>query len=113
MDTTKMEKWARVRRFGTTYEVVLEMPTGEKFKVGYTSRRSGRGLFAVIRSRGRDLLATVGAPEDATVKAVPGPAFQFENGATVRFSGRTARDAIFGGELPCLLKVGEEMACTA
>jgi hypothetical protein len=113
MDATKLEKLAQIRGFSTTYEVVLELPSGDKFRVGYTNRRSGRGLFEMIRLRGRDLLATVGAPEDACVKPVPGPAFQFDNGATVRFSGRTKRDAILGGELPRLPKVGEEMACTA
>jgi hypothetical protein len=111
MDTAKMARLAQAMRYGTTYEVVLEMPTGERFRVGYTPRRSRLGLLAAMRNRGRELLVAVGAPEDATVKPIAGPAFQFENGATVRFSGRTARDAILGGELPRLPKVGGEMAC--
>lgn len=82
----------------TTYEVALVTPSGAKFRVGYTQRRSFRGLLALVVAY-EDAIARVSDLTGDEPASRHGGELRLGD-ATVRFTGRTARDAILEGELP-------------
>jgi hypothetical protein len=68
--------------------------------VCYTNRRSTSGLLSVIRERWQQIYRVAGIPFEEKMITVEKKTVKFYNGAIARFSGRTERDAILGGELP-------------
>ena len=98
---TKQEKLERLRFGPTRYEIEMVSPSGAKYLVAYTPRRSFRGLLDAVRERerGRAILRLLNFPDDATAER-DRASLRFSDGTIIRFSGRTQRDAICGGELP-------------
>jgi hypothetical protein len=90
---------AALHNHPTRYEVELHTADGRRFLVGYTPRRSFTGLLAAVRKMGKSILAITNLPEDATTSR-NGTALGLGYGHVIRFTGRTQRDAIVGGELP-------------
>lgn len=89
----------RLRHYLTRYEVEMVAPTGERWLVAYTPRRSFRGLIDVVHQRSEHVLRVADLPPDTAGKRV-GAALHLPNGFVIRFSGRTQRGAIVAGELP-------------
>ena len=93
---TTTEKLECLKNRGTRYELTCTVPDGRTCLAGYT-RRSKIGILTMLRKNGEAWAARI--PENARI--------EFEkNGQSVkigpfhiRFSGRTQRDAICGGEL--------------
>ena len=97
----KIEQLRRIQNYATKYEVALELADGRRFLVLYTGRKSLKGLVAAVRQRAEDILATAGLPNTATYRMAKGTII-IET-ATVRFTGRTQRDAICEGRLDRLV----------
>lgn len=87
----------------TRYEVVLVDPDGEKYRLGYTPQPSRRGLLRQARCYGDRVVRvaglTVNLPFAWRGKGRLGFVADLGNGWTIRFTGRTERDAIVGGEI--------------
>ena len=83
-------------------EDVATHADGRKVLIRYTSRKGRRGLYdALTQGEPAKLCAFLGADHiDFAKKASDGGKM---GEWTVRFSGRTQRDAIIGGELPFYL----------
>lgn len=92
----------------TRYEVVLCLPDNSRRLIGYTARPGRSGLFRMLSAVAPRVLALMHLPETSRVKCSGrgklGHVWTFDNGAAVRFSGRTERDAILAGELETLPK---------
>jgi hypothetical protein len=99
MTDEQMRKLTALQNYGTRYEAVVIRGDGERRRLGYLGRHSRRGLSAALNTCARDVIAFLGVPETARVKAV-GAWLAIDGGATVEFSGRTQREAITAGELP-------------
>ena len=117
--TETQRKLAALQNCGTRYEVVLELDgsdvaefggnpaaaaVGAGRLVGYTGRKSTRGLVDLISDRGEAIVDLLG-DRDAIIRKGPGGSVLIDAaGATfrVRFTGRTQRDAIVTGELASL-----------
>lgn len=84
----------------TRYEVAAIHTDGRRFLVGYTARKSLQGLLAVVQSNGSKVcdLIELGATDEADIARSAGGKISFKNW-TVRFSGRTVKDARNEGEL--------------
>lgn len=95
---------ARLKNYGTRYEVAATHADGRRWLIGYTPRKSMRGLFAASANvKMRTILKLIGAPEFASFSRVDGRlAIRVEGGGLIEFTGRTQRDAILDpkGELP-------------
>jgi len=84
----------------TRYEIVAQKG-GVALLVAYTSRRSLRTLVRACQAVGRDLLAALGGlPEDSVMTRRSGEIVLDLSGWTIRYSGRTQREAELEGELP-------------
>lgn len=94
-------KLDRIKNYATRYEVVAVHLTGayRSFLIGYTARKSLPGLLATIRMNGEKLCNLLGVTDDHRMNKLPGSALDLGNGWTVKFSGRTQRDAYLEGEL--------------
>lgn len=81
------------------YEVIAEKD-GKRILIGYTQRRSRYGLLLALRARAAAvILLTECTEEDGQIVAGRRASDGFTvNGWTLRFSGRTARQAILEGE---------------
>ena len=79
--------------YPTRYEVVLSNGTAS-YLVGYTSRKSRPGLMACIRQHGPAILRITELSESARFTWSGPIAHLGENNWTIRFSGRTQRDAL-------------------
>lgn len=88
----------------TRYELVLTTPSGRKFLVSYTARKTRRGIFAAISDRRENILAILkDEPGDVLNSACRWDkgTLHLGEGCTVGFSGRTQRDvAAAGNPLP-------------
>lgn len=93
----------------TRYELMVEHTSGHRVLVCYTPRRTLSGLLAAGRERFADLERVTGVKAwDAAGKAAEGLVSQ--NGAwTLRFSGRTQREA-HASELPFVADGSVELA---
>ena len=89
----------RLRFAPTRYEIEMVAPSGARHLIAYTPRRNFRGLLDAVRQRGAAIIRRAGMPEDARGERA-GASLRFADGTVIRFSGRTQRDAIMGGELP-------------
>lgn len=95
---TTQEKLIRIRNYGTRYELVASHPDGRKVLVGYTPRRGRSGLFDMLAKNGEAWVKFSGAENITFGKRVSDGAVSGE--WSIKFSGRTQRDAICNGELP-------------
>ena len=88
----------------TRYEVIGETANNRRFLVGYTPRKSRRGLLAIMQRHGDPLidLLAIGENDQITFAMKPRIHAAIENGAVVKFTGRTQCDAENEGELPFL-----------
>jgi len=86
-------KVAALVNYPTRYEVVLS--NGQtSYLVAYTARKSRRGLMSCIRQHGPAILRITELSESARFTFNGSIAQLGENNWTVRFSGRTQRDAL-------------------
>jgi hypothetical protein len=90
-------KLTRLQNRATLYELAAIHPDGRRILIAYCGRRSRHGLLDACRGHAAALVALTG---DKTIGFAPRAA----GGATmgdwsIRFTGRTERDAIMEGEL--------------
>ena len=106
----KQDRLAHLRNRATRYEITAKGPDGE-FLVGYTARKTRRGMLEVMRMYHGNLIHLC----DTNEMTVPSH-FKAKDGIvmgdwTIKFSGRTQRDAISNGELDRLVGlVGNEQS---
>ena len=82
----------------TRYEVVMERGD-ERYLVGYTARHSGKGINAYLSSNKNLVPLALDGEHDTTARRGAKGAIIFGTGWTLRFSGRTQREAAQVGEL--------------
>jgi hypothetical protein len=87
-------KVARLVNYATKYEIILTNGP-QTYLVSYTGRKSRQGLMDAIRARGLAILAItkIGADAIFTLNRATGAA-ELGSNWTIRFTGRTQRDAI-------------------
>lgn len=107
LPSTVRDRLALIKGRWTMYEIELLSPDGRRYLVCYTPRRSFRGLIDAVRARSREIRKVAGLGDDNRGER-RGTALHMDNGAVIRFTGRTARDAIIGGELPYIGRCLEE-----
>lgn len=97
------EKLAALHNRATRYEVVAikQEPIGEtRVLIGYTARHSRHGLLAACRQRGEVMIKALGLNDTSMLFPAKRAADGFDiDKWSIRFSGRTQRDAILEGEL--------------
>lgn len=101
---TKEQKLQFLQNRRTMYEVVLTKD-GQDYLLGYTVRRSTTGLLGFCRKKVALIRAAGGYADNDVIQAHQegrgsDARLVFRDDLIVRFSGRTARDAILAGELP-------------
>lgn len=100
MNAELSTKLARIANRSTRYEIIAFHATDYRsILIGYTGRKSFSGMLAMLRQNGPKFVSLTGMTDDTTNKRERG-ALHFSNGWTVRFSGRTQRDAYIDGERP-------------
>ena len=101
---TTIERLERLRNYGTLYEIELAGPDGQRFSLGCACK-SRIALIQRVQARGRAIVNRLGLPEDVRFVVSGGrfPTVTIDGKYVVRFSGRTQRDAICGGELPAIV----------
>jgi hypothetical protein len=93
------ERLERLRNRATLYE--LAMTRGEeRLLVAYSQRKGRRDIFKAVTADHRvgPIMARTGADRIEFAKRAADGAMM--GGWTIRFTGRTERDAIIEGELP-------------
>lgn len=98
---TTTQKLERLYNRATRYEVVAEHPDGRRYLIGYTSP-TRPGMLRMIRQNGQAVVDRLGLTQAAVMTW--GGKGRLGHFATigdwkVRFTGRTQRDAIIGGEV--------------
>jgi hypothetical protein len=98
----QIRKLDRIQGRRTLYEMAVIRADGAKALVCYTSPPSRRFMWDVICKRSDKILAFSGAAQNGERMAFLGKAKEVKigNGAIIRLTGRTQRDAIIEGELP-------------
>ena len=96
---TTAEKLARITRYATKYEVIAEHPEYRSILLGYTGRKSFQGLLVAARQHGEQLVDLLGLTTDHRADR-QGSTLLLGNGWSIRFSGRTQREAYTEGERP-------------
>ena len=100
MTDQQMQKLEALRNYGTRYEAVVVRGDGEQRLLAYLGRHSLQGLYSATTQRGRAVLAFLVLPDDAQMTfARKSREIAITGGHTVKFTGRTQRDAISNGEL--------------
>ncbi len=95
--TPLQTRLARLQNFATRYELVAANGSTQVL-AGYTAQKSRNSIFKMIRQQGEAWQAFAKSDSFAFGKKASDGATL---GAwTIRFSGRTQRDAYIGGELP-------------
>ena len=82
----------------TRYELAAQHED-RRVLIGYTPRKGGAGMLAMLRARGPAVAALFGTEIITFAKRV-GDGATTATGWTIRFTGRTQREAIQMGELP-------------
>lgn len=90
-----MTKVPALVNYGTKYEVTVSNDR-ETYLVGYTARKSRRGLVDAIQRRGQDMLAVLALSDDARFEFTKTSQIEARLGDwwVVRFTGRTQKDAL-------------------
>lgn len=96
MTEVQTKRLAYIARYRSRYEVVMDLD-GRRYRIGYTGRKSKRGMVAVICNCGVDLAARL-AGIDTEYRFGAGAVATLSGGWTVTF-GRTEREAVLEGEL--------------
>lgn len=92
-DAAIMQKLARIQGRGTAYEVVITKGD-TTYLVSYVARHSYAGMRDAVVQRAEEIVVKTNAAH--IDKA--GRTITTDNGWTIKFSGRTQRDAICNGE---------------
>jgi hypothetical protein len=96
----QLSKLERIRHYRTRYEIEITIPGAAPMLVCYSDRKNLAGLCDALCKRWAPITRAANVPhESAATRVKRAAAYAFDNGATVRFSGRTQRDAIMSGEL--------------
>lgn len=94
----QIAKLTALQNYATKYEIVIEIADGRKLRVAYSGRKSKTGILSAVQKIGPQIVALTSMPDDARMEWSKG-AMKLGNVATIKFSGRTQRDAIMSGEL--------------
>jgi hypothetical protein len=92
-------KLARIQNYRTRYEVTAKHPDGREILIGYTSRKGRQGLCELVSARTERATAIVYLCKADTYHTAKRAADGMTCGQwTIRFTGRTQRDAYMEGE---------------
>ncbi len=94
----QLRRIARLKNRDTLYEAEIVRADGARVLLAYC-RKSGSGLREALRKRTEAVVRFLGGPKAITWGRGTAPV-EIEGGGSIRFSGRTERDAIVEGELP-------------
>lgn len=98
-DMTTLEKLERLHNYPTRYELIAEKGDA-RILIGYTMHQSRHGLLSLCRQNGEKLVSFMGLDDKAEIVFLkPAKLGATMGGWSVKFSGRTQRDAISNGEL--------------
>ena len=110
---TKEEKLASIHNRITKYEAAAIL--GDRaILIAYCAQHSRNGLLRACRTHGQDMITALGLTHDSMMIPAPKASDGFKLGPwTVRFTGRTQRDAYMGEELPFVCDVARNgsVAC--
>jgi len=95
---TTQQKLDRLKNYRTRYELIASHPDGRKLLIRYTARQGRRGLLDALTMDAARVCQVLGADDIHWGKRAADGGHMGE--WTVKFSGRTQREAILGGELP-------------
>ena len=98
MTNELLAKLTRLQNGPTRYEVVMSF-AGTDMLVAYTPRKSNAGLVSAVQKQGATIVKIAGLPDDVRMTVSKG-IMSIGSAVTVKFSGRTQRDAYCNGELP-------------
>lgn len=106
---TTTEKLNRLHNGPTRYELVAEKGD-ERILIAYSMRTGRRALLTAAQKHGHALLAMMKLDDNTKFEFLKPAAKGAKVGDwTIRFSGRTQRDAISNGELPWIVdRAGQE-----
>lgn len=93
--------------YRTKYETIIVAPDGARYLLLYTPARSAAGLLRCLRQRGAELCDRIGADDSARVTRTGRgrfPGFDFGNGWSAEYSGRTMIEAKQAGALPWIFE---------
>jgi hypothetical protein len=96
VDTDLQQKLARLKNYATRYELAM-MRGGDRLLVCYSSRRGRQGIFEAVRSRVSAMTWRTGTDQIHFAQRAEDGATMGE--WTIRFTGRTQREAYIGGAL--------------
>jgi len=94
---SNLERLERLKNYRTRYELAA-IRGDQKILISYTSRPNRRGIWDSLYARAAAVVALTGVD-------IAKPAGKSSKGLimgdwSIRFTGRTQREAIIGGELP-------------
>jgi len=100
LTTAQTAKLTALQNYGTKYELVLTDGT-ESFRIAYAARNNRSGLISAVRNRAEDIRLFVGVVEPTVTfgKRASDPVKVDGTPWSIRWSGRTQREAITSGEL--------------
>ena len=105
MTNEQFSKLEAIQRRATRYELAAIHGDGTtRVLIGYTSRQSRSGIMAKCRQHG-ELVCKLTCPTGEEIMSWPKPAssgMRIGSDWSIRFTGRTQRDAILEGELQSL-----------
>ena len=109
MNTTA-ERLARLRNRATCYEIAA-IQGERRILIAYAAMHSRHGLLKACQNRGQMIIAALGIGESDLLMPAKRAAEGFTVGAwSIRFTGRTERDAIQEGELPYVGDLAKQAA---
>lgn len=99
MNATLEKKLAGLKHYVTRYELVAENGAS-RVLIGYSSRKSRHGIVSMLRQRLTDkTFYRLFTTNEMHVRRVASHGVDIGD-YLVRFTGRTEREAMIGGELP-------------
>lgn len=103
MDATLLKRLGWLRHHATRYELAAVHPDGRKILIAYTRQKSRNGIWNAVTEdhRMQKIIALVGAADCEFLK--PATAGLQMSEWTIKFTGRTQRDALLSGELAFVL----------
>lgn len=93
----QIQKLTRIQRYATRYELAM-IKGNERILIRYTAKKTRRSILKECYEFGEKIVAITGVDEIkfADTKTVGATSGEWE----FKFTGRTQREAIIGGELP-------------
>lgn len=95
---TTQQKLDRLKNYRTRYELAASHPDGRKVLIRYTARKGRRGLLDALTMDAARVCKVLGSDDIHWAKRAADGGTMGD--WTVKFSGRTQREAILDGELP-------------